>query len=93
MYFSNNELWWLSRSTETPLIKACSTLLVLISKASPLDIKKVASFPVSIDPNLSSIPSIFAANSYCSLNQEVLGVLWIDAHADINTFNKSIAIY
>ena len=37
-----------------------------------------------------AIPSIFAANSYCGLNQEVLGVLWIDAHADFNTIQTSI---
>lgn len=36
-----------------------------------------------------AIPSIQAANTYCGSNREILGVLWIDAHADFNTIQTS----
>ena len=36
-----------------------------------------------------AIPSIQAVNTYCGSNREILGVLWIDAHADFNTIQTS----
>ena len=36
-----------------------------------------------------AIPSIYAANTFCGLNKQKLGVLWIDAHADFNTIQTS----
>ena len=37
-----------------------------------------------------AINSIFAANTYCGINREKLGVLWVDAHTDFNTIETSI---
>jgi arginase len=37
-----------------------------------------------------AIPSIFAANTYCSMNYQSLGILWMDAHADFNTYETSV---
>lgn len=37
----------------------------------------------------SAIPNIFASNNFCITNNERLGVLWIDAHADFNTMQTS----
>ena len=36
-----------------------------------------------------AIPSIFASNKHCINNNEKLGVLWCDAHADFNTIKTS----
>ena len=36
-----------------------------------------------------AISSIFAANEYCRMNRDRLGVLWFDAHADFNTIQTS----
>ena len=36
-----------------------------------------------------AIPTIFASNNYCFKNNQKLGVLWIDAHADFNTMLTS----
>ena len=36
-----------------------------------------------------SVASISAVNDYCVSQKCSLGVLWIDAHADINTYDKS----
>ena len=41
-------------------MKACSTLFVRISKASPELMKKVAFLPLSIEPRILSIPRILA---------------------------------
>ena len=37
----------------------------------------------------TAISSIYAANSFCNMNRESLGVLWFDAHADFNTIETS----
>ena len=36
-----------------------------------------------------AIGSVFAANEQCRMNNERLGVLWFDAHADFNTIETS----
>jgi len=36
-----------------------------------------------------AIPTIFASNDFCIKNNETLGVLWCDAHADFNTMYTS----
>lgn len=47
-------------------------------------------FPLCIGGDHSvAISSIFAANTFCSSNKELLGVLWFDAHADFNTMKTS----
>ena len=48
------------KSIDTPLIKACSILFVLISNASPELMKNVAFLPLSIEPKILSIPRILA---------------------------------
>ncbi len=42
-------------------MKACVRLFDIISRASPVEIKRVASLPTFIDPNLWSRFNIFAA--------------------------------
>ena len=47
-------------------------------------------FPLLVGgDHTTAISSIFAANEYCNTNREMLGVLWIDAHADFNTIETS----
>jgi len=38
-----------------------------------------------------AIGSIFASNEYCLMNNEKLGILWCDAHADCNTIETSLS--
>lgn len=38
-----------------------------------------------------AIGSIFAVNEYCLMNNERLGILWCDAHADCNTIESSLS--
>ena len=37
-----------------------------------------------------AIPTIFAANEVCNMNGQSLGILWFDAHGDINTPETSL---
>ena len=47
-------------------------------------------FPLLIGgDHTCAVSSIFAANEYCIMNKESLGVLWFDAHADFNTMETS----
>ena len=49
-------------------------------------------FPLCIGNNrIISIPCIFAVNEYCLMNNERLGILWCDAHADCNTIETSLS--
>ena len=51
-----------------------------------IDAKK---FPLVLGGDHSiSIASVSAANDACKLNSKRLGVLWCDAHADFNTFER-----
>jgi len=38
-----------------------------------------------------AIGSIFASNEHCLMNNEKLGILWCDAHADFNTIETSLS--
>ncbi len=49
-------------------------------------------FPLLIGgDHTCAIGSIFAANEYCLMNNEKLGILWCDAHADFNTIESSLS--
>lgn len=49
-------------------------------------------FPLLIGgDHTCAIGSIFAANEYCLINNEKLGILWYDAHADFNTIESSLS--
>jgi arginase len=48
-------------------------------------------FPLLIGgDHTCAIGSIFAANEYCLMNNEKLGILWFDAYADFNTIETSL---
>ncbi len=50
----------------------------------------INNFPLCIGGDHTvSISSIYASNEYCLYNNNKLGVLWFDAHADFNTMQSS----
>jgi arginase len=54
------------------------------------DTLNTGNFPLLVGgDHTTAISSIFAANEYCNMNREMLGVLWFDAHADFNTIETS----
>lgn len=54
------------------------------------DTHNKGNFPLLVGgDHTTAISSIFAANEYCNMNREILGVLWFDAHADFNTIETS----
>ena len=56
------------------------------------DILNAEKFPLLIGgDHTCAISSIFAANEYCLMNNENLGVLWCDAHADCNNIETSLS--